>query len=186
MPGRIVLCSEQASRTDSESSSSGQLSCLRFPPPHSIKYGKFQICHPNSKHGLLPCVRSRTGTANSGPRIALLQQISAEAKPIECTKRHTKKIWQMKPDSGIREKQQTASAAENQAEHRPLRQRRDDQEISAFDPAHQFVVAIFHRLTAFSVSITNESTQRDERYFIKIITGPCVCFQLQYLSAFIF
>ena len=61
--------------------------------------------------------------------------------------------------------------------------------ISAFDPAHQFMIAVFHRLTAFSVSITNESTQRDEKYkrnFIKIITGPCVCFQLQYLSAFIF
>ena len=41
-------------------------------------------------------------------------------------------------------------------------------------PAHQIEVAIFHCLTAFSVSITNESTQRDERYFIKIITGPCV------------
>ena len=42
--------------------------------------------------------------------------------------------------------------------------------ISAFDPAHQFVVAIFHCLTAFSVSITNESTQRDEKHkrnFIK-------------------
>ena len=48
--------------------------------------------------------------------------------------------------------------------------------ISAFDPVHQFAIAIFHCLTAFSVSITNESTQRDERYFIKIITGPCVCF----------
>ena len=58
--------------------------------------------------------------------------------------------------------------------------------ISALDPAHQFMIAVFHRLTAFSVSITNESTQRDERYFIKIITGPCVCFQLQDLSAFIF
>ena len=77
----------------------------------------------------------------------------------------------MKPDSGIREKQQTASDAENQAERRPLRQRSDDQDISAFDPVHQFVIAIFHRLTAFSVSITNESTQMGERYkryFIKI------------------
>ena len=50
--------------------------------------------------------------------------------------------------------------------------------ISAFDPAQQFVVAIFHRLTAFSVSITNESVQRDERCkrnFIKLYqTLACV------------
>ena len=50
--------------------------------------------------------------------------------------------------------------------------------ISALDPAHQFMIAVFHRLTAFSVSITNESTQRDERYkrnFIKLYqTLACV------------
>jgi len=34
--------------------------------------------------------------------------------------------------------------------------------ISAFDPAHQFVIAVFHRLTAFSVSITNECVKKDE------------------------
>ena len=46
--------------------------------------------------------------------------------------------------------------------------------ISAFDPAHQFVIAIFHRLTAFSVSITQKHPQKDEprRTFFMTAKNP--------------
>ena len=42
--------------------------------------------------------------------------------------------------------------------------------ISAFDPAHQFVVAIFHCLTAFSVSVTQKHPQKDEPRRINLKT----------------
>ena len=58
----------------------------------------------------------------------LLQQIPTEAEPIERVERHAKELRQLKPDSGIREKQQIASAAEEQTERRPLCQRSDDQD----------------------------------------------------------
>lgn len=52
------------------------------------------------------------------------------------------------------------------------------------------MIAIFHCLTAFSVSITNESTQRDERYkrnFIKLYQTlrvfPTAMFDMLYFDA---
>ena len=41
--------------------------------------------------------------------------------------RHAKELRQLRPNSGIRKKQQIASAAEEQTERRPPRQRSDDQ-----------------------------------------------------------
>ena len=64
-------------------------------------------------------------------------------------------------------------------------------EILAMAPAIVRTYALSFLLLPFNIFSTYyfQATQRDERYkryFIKIITGPCVCFQLQYLSAFIF
>lgn len=64
-------------------------------------------------------------------------------------------------------------------------------EILAMAPAIVRTYALSFLLLPFNIFSTYyfQATQRDERYkrySIKIITDLCVCFQLQYLSAFIF
>ena len=68
---------------------------------------------------------------------------------------------------------------------------RPRRKFSAMAPAIVRTYALSFLLLPFNIFSTYyfQATQRDERYkrySIKIITGPCVCFQLQYLSAFIF
>lgn len=124
-PGRITRRPERASKGNFENSGSVQFSCRRLPPPDPPKDEKFQKDHPNLQQDRFPYVRPQIW---KDPRLALLQQIATEAEPIERVEQHVKELRQLRPDSGIREKQQIASAAEEQTERRPPRQRSDDQD----------------------------------------------------------